>query len=179
MHSLVVLSLSRTLTLVGLGFLVCWNSRWMDAHTFFCASFLRISLSSVASSTLYLPLLLEVRTRGILFAFTGILSSAFLCVTGRLFSGVKSWMLSHRSEGFNPRKNFNPGMRFNSGIASEGFNPGMSMSGLVSNENLGMYIRTYVRTRVCSENSGERMSEQISLKWNAAMGFLCVCKWFV
>ena len=99
-------------------------------------------------------------------------------VTSRLFSGVQSWMLSHRSEGFNPRKSFNPGMRFNSGIASEGFNSGMSLSGLVSNENLGMYVRTYVRTRVRSENSGERMSEQISLKWNAWMGFLGVCKWF-
>jgi hypothetical protein len=48
----------------------------------------------------------------------------------------------------------------------------------VINENLGMYVRTYVRTRVRSENSGERMSEQISLKWNAWMGFLGVCKWF-
>ena len=99
-------------------------------------------------------------------------------VTSRLFSGVQSWMLSQRSEGFNPRKSFNPGMRFNSGITLEGFNSGISLSGLVSNENLGTYVRTYVPTRVRSENSGERMSEQISLKWNAWMGFLGVCKWF-
>ena len=85
---------------------------------------------------------------------------------------MQSWILSHRSEGFNP------GMRFDSGITSEGFNSGMSLSGLVSNEDLGTYVRTYVRTRVRNENSVERMSEQISLKWNAGMGFLCVCKWF-
>ena len=69
-------------------------------------------------------------------------------------------------------------MRFDSGITLEGFNSGMSLSGLVSNENLGTYVPTYVRTGVRSENSGERMSEQISFKWNAWMGFLGVCKWF-
>ena len=55
-HSPVMPLPSGTLTLVELGFLVCWSSWGLNVHTFFCALFLIISLSLVALSTLSSPI---------------------------------------------------------------------------------------------------------------------------
>ena len=73
-HSLVVPSLCGTLTLVGLGFLVCWSSWWSSAHTFFCTSFLLLPRPPVC-----LPLPLRIMMGGILLSSTGIRPLASSC----------------------------------------------------------------------------------------------------
>ena len=78
LHYFVVLSLIGTLTHVGLGFQVWLSSLWMDAHTFFWASFLSISFILVVSSIFSSPMTLLNRVETIFLRIHGDSAMSFL-----------------------------------------------------------------------------------------------------